>query len=67
MFVAQAPEVKFNDQLAKGYIRLSLSRQEAVAELVAVETLVKPYAARTLARFRVRPAPGSAPGPIERI
>lgn len=67
VFVAQAPEVKFNDQLAKGYIRLSLSRQEAVAELVAVETLVKPYAARTLARFRVRPAPGSAPGPIERI
>jgi alkaline phosphatase D len=67
LFVDQNPEVKFCDQRAKGYVLLTLTREAANAELVAVEQLVRPYTAKTLARFRVRPAPGPGPGRLETV
>jgi len=67
IFMDQNPEVIFCSQNDKGYIRLTLTRKEAKAELLSVDTLVKPYDVRALATFRVRPAPGFAPGRIETI
>ena len=67
IFMEQNPEVVFCSQNDKGYIRLTLTREEARAELVSVETLNKPYQARVLARFRVTPAPGFAPSRLQRI
>ena len=47
-------EVVFCDQDAKGYLLLTLTPQEAVAEHIAVSTiLTKPFARRVLARHRV--------------
>lgn len=48
-------EVVFCDQKAKGYILLSLDRERARADYVAVSTiLAKPFQTRTLASFEVR-------------
>jgi len=48
------PEVLFCDQKAKGYILLSLTREQAVAEYRAVSTIIaKPYDVETIARYRV--------------
>ena len=50
-------EVVFCDQKAKGYILLSLDRERARADYVAVSTiLAKPFQTRTLASFEVRAA-----------
>jgi alkaline phosphatase D len=58
VFVAQKGEVKFCDQLAKGYVRLTLTPETATGEMVAVPILAKPYAAKILAAWRIRPTPG---------
>lgn len=48
-------EVVFCDQRAKGFILLTLDRQRARADYIAVSTiLAKPYEIRTIARFEVR-------------
>lgn len=49
-------EVVFCDQRAKGYIRLTLTRDTASADYVAVPILAKPYDARSIARFEVSAA-----------
>ncbi len=66
-FVEQNKEVVFCSQRDKGYILLTLTRAEARAAFVAVETLAKPYKAAALANFRVTPAPGFATSRIEKI
>ena len=49
-----SPEVVFCDQRAKGYIRLTLTPEQAVADYVAMSTIYEPtYEAKTLARFAV--------------
>ena len=51
---AANPEVKFCDQSAKGYVLLTLERDQAVGELRTVSTiLAKPYENRTLKRYRL--------------
>ena len=66
VFTAQNREVKFCDQVAKGYVRLTLTPGEAKAELIAVPHLDRTYAARTLASFRVRPTATLGAGPLEK-
>lgn len=51
----QNRDVVFSDQGAKGFTLLTLTKEEAVAELVAVSTITsRDYQARTLRRFRSR-------------
>lgn len=60
------PEVRFNDQLAKGFILLTLSHEEARGDYVAVSTIVaKPYETRTIARFAT--GAGATPMPFRRV
>jgi alkaline phosphatase D len=65
VFVAQKGEVVFCDQLAKGYVRLTLTPEAATGEMIAVPILAKPYAAKTLAAWRLKPTQG--PGAPEII
>ena len=67
VFQAQNPEVTFCDQLAKGYIRLTLTPTEALGEMIAVTTLERPYKASTLATWRVKPTAGPGAGVLERV
>ena len=54
VFASANPEVVFNDQAAKGFVLLTLSRAEAKAELMAVSTiLAKTYETRVVKTFRV--------------
>ncbi len=66
VFMQQNPEVTFCDQLAKGYVRLTLRHDEAVGELVQVQIDAKPYASSILAAWRLRPTPGVGVGAVER-
>ncbi len=45
VFMQQNPEVSFCDQLAKGYVRLTLRHDQAIGELVQVQIDARPYAA----------------------
>jgi len=67
VFVAQKGEVQFCDQLAKGYVRLTLTHEAAHGEMVAVPITEKPYEARVLAAWRLRPTSGVGVGALERI
>ena len=66
-FMDQNREVVFCDQNAHGYIVLTLRPQEAVAEMVAVEILARPYKAATLARFRLTPTQGVGPSRLQKL
>jgi alkaline phosphatase D len=67
VFMAQNPEVSFCDQLAKGYVRLTLTREAAVGELVTMQIDRKPYEASVLGTWRLRPTPGPGVGPLEKL
>jgi alkaline phosphatase D len=67
IFMDQNKEVLFNDQLKKGYTLVTVTRDQVVGELIAVDKLTKPYAAATLARFKVSPAGGPGVGEIVKI
>jgi alkaline phosphatase D len=55
-FVARNKEIKFADSAAKGFVKLTLTRESAVAEMVAVSTIHAPdYEAKTIATFTVKP------------
>lgn len=59
------PEVLFTDQAAKGFVLLTLTRQEARADLIAVSTVVsQTFDTRTLKSWTVRPAEGGGVGPV---
>jgi alkaline phosphatase D len=62
LIAAQNPEVLHNDQKSKGFIRLTLTHADAVAELVAVSTIrAKPFEIKVLKTYRVSAAqPGVA-------
>ncbi len=64
IIMSENREVMFNDQRRKGYTLLTITRDGVVGELVAVDQLAKPYAATTLARYRVSPAQGPGIGDI---
>ncbi|NBB63068.1 alkaline phosphatase [Pseudomonas sp. ODNR1LW] len=64
---AANPEVKFCDQSAKGYVLLTLERDQAVGELRTVSTiLAKPYEKTTLKRYRLARTETGL-GPLEDI
>jgi len=66
VFAAANPEVLFSDQGAKGFVLLTLTREEAKAELMAVSTiLATTYEARVLKTFRVKPEAGGVSALIE--
>jgi alkaline phosphatase D len=53
-----AKEVRFTDHGAKGFVLLTLTREAATADMIAVSTVYAPKAeSRVLKRFRVEPAP----------
>jgi len=50
------PEVLYNNQVAKGFVLLTLTREQATAEMVAVSTIVeKDFTAKALKRWVVTP------------
>ena len=54
LMAANSKEVKFCDQSSKGFVLLTLEREQATAELRAVSTITaKPYRASTVKRYRV--------------
>ena len=55
------PDVVFADQRSKGYLRLTLARDNALAELIETG-VTQPFTARTVARFRVAKS-----GALERL
>ena len=67
IFTDTCPEVKFCDQKAKGYVRLTLTRTEARAEMITVDVMAKPYASGVAAAFLLRPAAGPAPSRVEKV
>lgn len=64
---AANPEVKFCDQASKGYVLLTLDRDQAVGELRAVLTiLAKPYQNKTVKRYRLAQT-ATGLGPLEDV
>ena len=59
-FVEEAnTDVHFTDHGAKGFVLLTLTREEAIGELIAVSTIQsKPYDAYPLRRYRITPHEG---------
>ncbi len=61
------PEVRFCDHGAKGFVRLTLTRKQAIGELMAVSTVrAKPYDVSVLTRYRVAPG-GSRLEPVTEV
>ena len=48
-------------------MRLTLTREAATAELIAVEIDRKPYQAGVLDAWRLRPTPDPGVGPLEKL
>jgi alkaline phosphatase D len=67
LFAAANKEVVLCDQKNKGYVRLTLTPEAAVAELIATDVRAKPYASQTTASFRVTPAAGPGVGPVMQV
>jgi alkaline phosphatase D len=67
VFMKQNREVLFCDQLAKGYVRLTLTHEAATAEMIAVEIDRKPYASKVLARWGLSPTKGPGIAEIRRL
>jgi len=57
-FVERNKEVRYTDHGAKGFVLLTLTRETATAEMVAVSTVYAPqYQTAVLKRFQARPEP----------
>ena len=66
LYAQSAKEVVFCDQAAKGFVLLTLSREEAKAELMAVSTIVsRTFETRVLKTFRVKPEAAGVSALIE--
>ena len=54
--VERNSEVKFADSASKGFVKLTLTKEKAVAEMVAVSTIYAPeYEVKTVKTFTVKP------------
>ncbi|HEX2560385.1 alkaline phosphatase D family protein [Phenylobacterium sp.] len=63
LFEAANKEVLFTDQTAKGYTLLTLTREAAVAEFVAVSTIHdRAFDTRVVKRYRATPGPEGVSG-----
>lgn len=61
------PEVIFNDQVAKGFLKLTLTRSAVRAEMMAVSTIDRPeFETRAVAVFEARPE-GSGVSKLRRV
>jgi alkaline phosphatase D len=66
IFARANEEVVFNDQTAKGFVLLTLTREEARGELMAVSTITSPtFTTRVVKTFRVRPDGAGLSAPTE--
>jgi len=67
-YVTRNPEVLFTDQAAKGFVLLTLTKDSARGELMAVSTVVrKEFETKTLATWVVTPEQGGGVGPLKRV
>jgi alkaline phosphatase D len=67
-YVSRNPEVLFTDQSAKGYVLLTLTKDGARGDLMAVSTVVrKAFETKTLASWVVTPEQGGGVGPLKRV
>lgn len=65
LMAANPQEVKFCDQSSKGFVLLTLTHEDATAELRAVSTIMaKPYETTTVKRYRVT-REGAGLGPLQ--
>ncbi|WP_309645602.1 alkaline phosphatase D family protein [Phenylobacterium sp.] len=66
VFASANPEVIYSEQAAKGFVLLTLTRDEAKAEMMAVSTIVsKAYETRVLKTFRAKPEAGGVSTLVE--
>ncbi|MDQ0466344.1 alkaline phosphatase D [Caulobacter ginsengisoli] len=66
-FADASEEVVFNDSGAKGFVLLTLTREQARADMVAVSTIMEPaFETRTLASFTVAAEAGGV-GPVVKV
>ncbi len=57
--MARNPEIKYADSASKGFVKLTLTRAAATADMVAVSTIYAPeYEVKTVASFKVTPLKG---------
>ncbi len=67
-YVTRNPEVLFTDQGAKGFVLLTLTKDSARGELMAVSTVVrKEFETKTLSTWVVAPEQGGGVGPLKRV
>ncbi len=67
-YVSRNPEVLFTDQSAKGFVLLTLTKDSARGDLIAVSTVVrKAFETKTLSSWVVTPEQGGGVGPIKRV
>ena len=67
-YVSRNPEVLFTDQSAKGFVVLTLTKDSARGDLMAVSTVVrKEFETKTLASWVVTPEQGGGVGPLKRV
>lgn len=67
--MAQNPrEVAYTDWASKGFLRLTLRRDEAIADMMAVSTITeRTFTTRTTKSFRIRPGADGGTLPIEAV
>jgi alkaline phosphatase D len=62
-FAKHNREVLFNDQTANGFVRLTLTRTQALGELIAVSTIrEKAFTTKVLAAYRATPGQAGVSG-----
>lgn len=67
-FMEKNAEVVFTDQAAKGFILLTLTKDQAKAEMIAVSTILdKAYEAKALKTFTVTPAVGGGVSGLKEV
>jgi len=67
-YVTRNPEVLFTDQAAKGFVLLTLTKDSARGELMAVSTVVrKEFETKTLSKWVVTPQQGGGVGQLTRV
>lgn len=67
-YVSRNPEVLFTDQAAKGFMVLTLTKDSARGDLMAVSTVLrKEFETKTLASWTVAPQQGGGVGPLKRV
>jgi alkaline phosphatase D len=65
---AKNPDIKWTDQVSRGFVKLTLSKTEARADYVTVSTITaKTYTSSVAASFTVKPEAGPTVGAITKV